>query len=162
MVDFIVNLFAPWASFYNDHELVATWIAFFHLAGLLWGGGRAVVADVVTLRSSSAEAFLREGNLRFLMASHRDVIVGLAISAITGVLMFGSDVEHYLGSWLYWVKIALVVILLLNGVFIQRTEARLGQAEQAEPAWGGARRHAWISLACWFGATLFGKLMVTG
>ena len=34
-----------WAAFYADHHAVSVTVRFFHLAGLLFGGGTALLAD---------------------------------------------------------------------------------------------------------------------
>lgn len=157
-VDFLVNFVAPWASFYADHTAVATVVAFGHLAGLVLGGGRAVVADLFALRAPTAEAFIDQGRLRFLAASHRDVLIGLSLTAATGLLLLAADLEHHAASRLYWAKMALVGLLLANGTLLRRNEA--GLAVRSDRAWQATRRHAGISLACWFAIILLGKALV--
>lgn len=157
-VDRLVNFVAPWAGIYADHTAVATAVAFVHLGGLVFGGGRAVVADLFALRAPSAVAFQERGHLRFLAASHRDVLIGLSATAASGLLFLASDLAHYLASPVYWTKMTVVGLLLTNGMLIRRNERALAAGDAA--AWGGTRRHAAISLTCWFGAIVLGKTLV--
>ena len=161
MADFLEGLFAPWARWYGDSTLLATLVGFVHLAGVLWGGGRAVVADAVLLRARDPERFAREGQLAFLVTSHRDVLIGLGLVVVSGLLLFGADVRHYFETPLYWLKMAAVVLLLLNGWGVRRTESLLAPGnESAARAWRRARLHASASLGLWFVVVLLGQGLV--
>ena len=69
MLESLASLFAPWAGFYADHTRLSTAITYSHIAALLWGGGRAVTADLLTLRSRGLNEFQAEGHLKFLKGS---------------------------------------------------------------------------------------------
>ena len=51
MVEGLIEFFAPWAKLYGDSKVIPTVVAFGHVSALLWGGGRAVAADLVALRA---------------------------------------------------------------------------------------------------------------
>ena len=162
MLESLASLFAPWAGYYADHTWLSTAITYSHIAALLWGGGRAVTADLMTLRSRGLNEFRAEGHLKFLKASHRDVLMGLTVAAISGVLMFTSDFKHFVNAPIYWAKMSSVAILLGNGVFLTRAERGLDVGGgTAEAAFAPARRHAAVSLFFWFGTTLLGLLVST-
>jgi hypothetical protein len=158
MGEWLAAIFRHWASFFGEHPAVSIGVAFVHVAGLLWGGGRAVTADLLTLRSGGRAEFLAAGHLRFLAASHRDVLRGLALTAGTGLLLFAADAQHYLETWTYWAKMAGVGLLLVNGLFLRRLEGPL-EGEGGEAAWPAARRHAGLSVVFWFVTVLLGLIV---
>jgi hypothetical protein len=61
----------------------------------------------------------------------------------------------------FWSKMALIVVLLLNGVQLQRAETALRQdRSRPEQGWRRLRRAAKASLALWFGVTLLGTALL--
>jgi hypothetical protein len=161
MTALLIRFFAPWAKLYQDVTVLATGITFLHVAGLLWGGGRAVTADTIALRTRSFEQARDTGRLALISSSHRDVLIGLAITALTGGLMFAADVKHYLFSAVYWSKMVVIGVMLINGAFIKRLEAPIALGgEGAARGWARTRRFAAVSLALWFIATLLGQALV--
>ena len=161
MVEGLIEIFAPWAKLYGDSKVIPTVVAFGHVSALLWGGGRAVAADLVALRAPSLEGYRSAGGLRFLVESHRDVLTGLVIAAITGVALSTADLKHFLSSPFYFAKLAVVFVLLGNGVFVKRYETSLQTGTGTrEGSWRGTRRHAAISLVLWFSAVLLGLALV--
>ncbi len=161
MVEGLIGFFAPWAKLYADSKWLPTGVAFIHVAALLWGGGRAVTADLLALRAPSLEGYRSSGSFRFLLESHRDVVAGLVIAALSGVALSTADLEHFLSSKLYIAKLAAVFLLLANGVLIKRYETSLQTGTgTGEGSWRGTRRHATISLVLWFSAVLLGLSLV--
>ena len=156
----LVKLVEPWATFYADSKLVATLILFGHIAALLFAGGLAVTLDCGTLRAIRMPD-LRPRQLDDLGASHRIVIAGLALSAVTGVLMFTADLEAYFVSPVYWTKMTLIVLLLANGYRMTRAEAALrAGATNVDAQWRRLRFAAVASLVLWFAIALAGVALV--
>ena len=156
----LVQLFEPWSSLYADSRLVATLVVFGHIASLMVAGGLAITFDRGTLRAVRATD-LRSRHLAELAGAHRMVIAGLAMSAVTGSLLFASDVETYFVSWSYWTKMALIVVLLANGWNMSRGEGTLRLApSDAEPGWRRMRTSAVVSLVLWFAIALAGVALV--
>ena len=161
MVEGLIAFFAPWAKLYASSKVVPTVVAFAHVSALVWGGGRAVAADLVALRAPSLDGYRSNGGLRFLVESHRDVVPGLVLAAISGIALSTADLEHFLSSRFYVAKLLVVFVLLVNGVFIKRYEASLQTGTGTEEgSWRGTRRHAVISLILWFSAVLLGLTLV--
>jgi len=161
MLAALIRSVAPWAKLYQAATALATGITFLHVAGLLWGGGRAITADAIALRTRSFERARDSGRLEIVSSSHRDVLIGLAVTAITGVLMFAADIKHYLTSPLYWGKMSVVAVMLINGAFIKRLETPLAAGgEAAARGWARTRRLAVVSLLLWFTATLLGQTLL--
>ena len=116
-----------WSAIYTDHQAVSVIVRFLHLAGILVGGGTALVADRHLLAAISRDVVARNAALALAGASHRIVVPALALMALTGVLMATADLETFLNSRLFWIKMLIVGLLLLNGgglVFAERAVAR--------------------------------------
>ena len=153
----LARLFEPWAHLYADSKLLATAVTFGHIASLLMAGGLAVTTDRATLRALRLAAAERGRHLEDLSGVHRLVVGGLALSLITGLLLFASDVETFAGSWIFWVKLTMICVLLGNGYAMTRAERSLrDDAAEASPAWARLRRAALFSVALWYAITLAG------
>lgn len=156
----LVELTAPWAAQYADSPALATAVAFLHLAGVLVGGGTALAADRATLRAVRADAAARARLLDDLAQTHRPVLLGLGVAAASGLLLLAADLEAYLGSALYWAKMALVLVLLANGAVLTRAERSLRAAGAGavpdHPAWRALGRTAHASRALWLLTLLAG------
>ena len=143
-----------WASFYANHAVVRTVVAFFHVSALVIGGGIALAADRATLVSFKRRAAGRRVRLDALPGTHGIVVAALVLVGISGVLLFAADADTYLYSRLFWIKMGLVVLLAVNGVLILAAERRLGRGDQG--AWLMLRRTALASIALWLLITLGG------
>jgi hypothetical protein len=157
----LAALAEPWANVYNDTPMLQSAVTFVHLAGLLLGGGFAIATDMATLRGARAPELERARFVADLHAAHRPVLIGLAATFASGLLMLGGDVEELLGAPVFWIKMALLALLLANGAVMQRTESRLRDA-RLEPAVGWRRLHrtAIASFALWFATLLAGTLLL--
>jgi uncharacterized membrane protein len=155
--EFLVTMFKPWNDFYGHSKVVETIVVFLHVAGLLLSGGFAIAADRGTLRAFHMDADARVQRLKELAAVHRWVITGLGIIVVSGLALLTSDIETFFPSWVFWVKMALVVMLLTNGLMMTRAEASLAKdAADTSPHWAALRRTAVTSLSLWFTITLLG------
>jgi len=155
MRDVIAGALETWASFYANHEILRTLIGFMHVGGLLAAGGLAVSADRSTLKTARLDNAARLLQLRELKDTHRIVVLGLALIVISGLLLFASDVGTFLYSKLFWIKMALVVLLLANGGLLIRAErqAEMGNAR----GWSLLIVTSSVSVALWFLTTLAGS-----
>ena len=157
----IVQFFQPWNDYYSHSKGAETVVQFLHIGGLLLAGGFAVASDRGTLRTVRGAVADPSQHLRELAAVHRWVITGLVVIVISGLAMLTADIETFFGSWIFWTKMALVALLLLNGLGLLRAETSLAKdAGQASPAWGALRRGAIVSLALWFTIAAFGVAVV--
>jgi uncharacterized membrane protein len=155
--EFLIELLKPWNEFYGHSKGAETLVVFLHTGGLLLAGGFAIASDRATLRALRLGADARVQQMKELAAVHRWVITGLGVIVISGLALLTSDIETFFGSWIYWVKMALVAMLLVNGLMMTRTEASLAKdAGDASPHWGSLRRTAVTSLTLWFTVALLG------
>ena len=131
---------------------------------MLVGGGLAIAADRATLRISHEKPGERERHLGELKAVHRPVLIALGVLFITGLGMLASDVNTFLTSPVLWVKLGLVALLVINGVVLERTEARLrrnGGTHDGPPPdlWGRLRTAAVASIALWIATLVAGTVL---
>lgn len=157
----LARLCEPWAHLYADSKLLATVVTFGHVASLLMAGGLAVATDRATLRALRLAAAERGRHLEDLSGVHRWVVSGLLLSVLTGVLLFGSDVETFWASWVFWLKMGMLGVLIVNGYLMTRAEQSLrADAAEASPAWTRLRRAALISVGLWYAITFAGVALV--
>lgn len=150
----VPHLVARWAHVYSDAKAVGTIVTWTHFAGVLLGGGFAVVADRAGLGlSARAPAEPRAVSA----AVHRWVVAGLVLIFASGILMVLADVGTYLTSVVFWIKMALVAALLINGYGRSRAEAahREGVAQWRRRL----RRTSIISLVLWFVILLISTIL---
>jgi hypothetical protein len=138
----LTDTVAWWASAYGDHRILSVSIRFLHIVGLVLGGGTAMITDRAILRGARGGADDRVSAMASLHRSHRTVVPALVLVVATGVMLSAADLSTFFASPIYWVKLALVALLLVNG-------AGLVAAERL-----AARRDAWRRLAFGSAASL--------
>lgn len=159
--DSIVQLLKPWNHFYSHSKAAETIVQALHIGGVLMAGGLAIAADRSTLRALRTPASDRVFPMRELAAVHRWVLTGLVVVVISGLGMLTADVETFFGSWIYWTKMALVVVLLINGLMITRLENELhADPGERSPYWPRLRARSITSIVLWFTITVFGVSLV--
>jgi hypothetical protein len=157
----LVNLLKPWADFYSHSKAAETVVTFLHIGGLLLAGGLAIAADRASLRALRLPVGQRETQMRELAAVHRWVLTGLTFVVVSGLLLLTADIETFFGSWIYWTKMGLVVLLLINGLIMTRVENGLAvDASDASPHWRTLKRTSVSSLVLWFSITFAGLALV--
>jgi uncharacterized membrane protein len=157
----LARLAEPWNSLYSDNKIVSATVVFLHLVPLLLAGGAALSADRATLRASRGSAEDRLRQLGELARVHALVLGGLALSFISGVLLFLADVDEFLGSPFFWVKLGLIGLLLLNGFMMTRTERALAGGGNETTLWARLRTIAVLSVTLWIVTTLAGVVLMT-
>jgi hypothetical protein len=164
IVHTVAHLLAPWQSAYSDSKVISTAVTSVHLLALLFSGGLAVAADRATLLALRGSPGDRRRQLAALRDVHGPVLIALAVLFGSGVLLAAADVETFASSPLFWGKLALVALLLVNGVVLQRTETSLRRSLDAELApttlWRRLRVSTWLSIALWATTTLAGAALV--
>ena len=130
-------------------------VSFSHVAALILSGGTAVAMDRATLQASVADGPTRERQLDALDGAHRTIINGLALVLASGFLLLAADVDTFLRSGLFWMKMALVALLIVNGVRLRRAAGGARHYDD-EPSWQSVRLASFSSLALWLATTLAG------
>lgn len=159
LVATVAALADPWAKIFSHSKPVSAGVLFLHLAPLVFAAGAAFTADRATLRAVRAGATDRARQLQEIALTHRVVLGGLALSFASGVLLFLSDVETFAGSPFFYIKLALVGLLLLNGFLMTRTEQALMTSGDDTALWGRMRTIALVSAVLWLATTLAGVVL---
>jgi hypothetical protein len=155
----------PWQRLVSHSTTVSTALLFAHLGALVAGGGLALAADLATWRLRDAEPDERARHLAELARTHRPVVVALGLSFVSGGLLFLADVEAFASSLVFWSKMALIVLLLANGLLMTRLERTLhaGRADASAGAgdslWRRRRASACASAILWYGVLLAGTAL---
>lgn len=144
-----------WEHLYSHSAVLRTLIGFAHIAGLVIGGGMAIVADRATLRAYR-RGDDRRAELDTIRSAHRIVIGGLAVVAISGALLLAADLDTYLHSRIFWIKMGLVALLLINGAALSRFARR---ADTDDRRWRQLAYAAGVSLSLWLLTTLTGAAL---
>jgi predicted tellurium resistance membrane protein TerC len=151
------HLLESWSSLYANHAALRTAIEFTHIGGLVAGGGCAITADLATITAAREGPGARTTHLDLLRKTHRIIVLGLAALFVSGVLLFAADVETYWYSRIFWLKMALIVFLLMNGAWLLLVER---QANAGDPrSWARLHYTATASLVFWFLTTLAGAAL---
>jgi uncharacterized membrane protein len=155
----LARLVEPWNSLYGDSKAISSAVIFLHLVPLVLAGGAAVVADRATIRASRGADEDRTRQLTELSRTHTIVLGGLALSFASGVLLFLSDVDSFLRSPFFWIKLGLVGLLLANGFVMTRTEKALAAGGEGGALWNRLRTISMLSLTLWLATTLAGVVL---
>jgi hypothetical protein len=148
-----------WAHLYSDSKVLSAAVAYVHLSGILVAGGFAIVTDrasILLLRQAEPD-YSRE--LPRLEGVHAWVLGGLAVVAVSGLLMLLADLHTYLTSLLFWTKMALIAVLLANGWVRMRAEHLLRDGMTSRRAL--FRRTSLVSVGLWFAVLLAGAFLST-
>ncbi len=151
------SVLESWASIYSNSSSLRTLVGFAHVAGLVGGGGCAIVADRATLRTAKRPIAERLPQLAVIRDAHRVVLAGLALVAVSGVLLFAADADTFVHSRLFWIKMGLVALLVVNGAVLRQGERRAAAGDVR--AWRPLTRAAALSLVLWFVITLAGAAL---
>ncbi|MDB4883071.1 MAG: hypothetical protein JWL95_1837 [Gemmatimonadetes bacterium] len=153
----LADFVAPWARFFSHSKTAATIVTFLHIAPIVVGGGVAISLDRVALRLRHDEPGARERFLAELGSVHRLVLSSLALSLLSGLALLASDLDTFLPSWVFWIKMGLIVALLANGAMMQRLERALaGSGGGTADQWARLRGTSIASLFLWLAITLAG------
>ncbi|WP_205042104.1 DUF6644 family protein [Rhodoligotrophos defluvii] len=124
-----------------------------HILGLVLLAGSIIVLDLRLLgfvRSIDAAALSR---LVTPLA-----IAGFIIQLISGSLLFAADARAIAGNAVFWIKMILLGLAILNaGLFRRLWNARLPDWERKAPAL--ARAQAVLSIGLWIGVAAAGRLI---
>ena len=129
---------------------------------LFLGGGLAVAADRMTLRVPVGDVDRRRAQLREVSVVHPLVLVAIVLLFASGVLLAAADVETFLPSPVFWTKLTLVTLLVVNGALLTRVEHRLTSLTGDQPPGVGDREWARVRLFSIFSVLLWTATAVVG
>jgi hypothetical protein len=149
-----------WSSLYSNSPALRSVVSFLHVGGLVSGGGYAIATDLGTLKAIRLGRGTLALELDRLGAAHRIVIGSLAVVLASGLLLMLADLDAYLESTAFWIKMALIVCLAINGAAM----IRAGASAKRDDARVVARLRfvAIASLALWMATTFMGAVLPNG
>lgn len=159
----LAHWLAPWQSAYSGSKVLETAVTAVHLIALLFGGGLAVAADRAMLRALGAGPAARDTALQAIQATHRPVVIALAVSFLSGLALASADVNTFANSPVFLIKLTLVALLCSNGLFLLVTERALqlhGTADAGTPLWRRLRVATWLSITLWTSVVVAGTTLV--
>ena len=145
-----------WASLYSNSAVLRSGLSFAHLGGLVASAGPAIAADRVLLRAVRRGHDAVTEELRAMRTTHILVVSGLAAVTVSGVLLMLADLDSYLQSTAFWIKMALIVALTLNGLVLVRADRLVALGPRGLST---LRAASIVSLILWFATTLAGAVL---
>jgi Ca2+/Na+ antiporter len=157
------HILAPWQSVYSDSKVISTCVVGAHVLAMFIGGGFAIAADRHTLQAIRADAAERTRQLFELHEIHRPVLISMAVMLITGVMLAAADVKTFATAPMFWIKIALVVSLIVNGGVLTKAEESLRNGGMGPDVlnrkWERLRSVSWMSLVLWSATLIAGVIL---
>ena len=128
-------------------------ILFLHTLGLAMVAGVSIAMDLWILRGATAGAPLH------LLGLTRTMWLGFGINLVSGVALLLAYPAKALTNWVFYLKMALVLIAVYVAVRINREIATRSGAGAVLTMAFDARRWAVVSLLLWAAATVTGRLL---
>ena len=151
------QLIDTWTSFFSNHAMLRTTIAFIHVGGLMAAGGCAITADLATIEAVREGPIGRNSQMHVLKRTHQIIVAGLFALVLSGALLFAADAETFMYSRIFWLKMALMGTLVFNGVMMLAGERKVQRGDAR--AWRELHNIAAASLVLWFLTTLAGAAL---
>jgi len=145
-----------WASVYANSSAIRTVLGFAHVAGLIIGGGSAIAIDRSVLATARRNPSKLRVQVPTIQNAHSLVLASLAVVMSSGLLLAAADTETFLHSRLFWLKMALVGLLMVNGACMRLAERA---AIARRPQWKPLAVTAAASITLWLLTTLAGAAL---
>jgi uncharacterized membrane protein len=152
----LIDFTSPWADFMKHSKMAKTIVLFLHIAPIVVGGGIAIGLDRLSLRLSKGDAPDRDRHLAELARTHNLVIYALAVSIISGLGLVAAEIDNFPTSWIFWVKMGFIVILLANGLRMKSIETSMERNGPTEADWLRLHTVALASITLWMTITFLG------
>lgn len=155
----------PWQKLYAHSTIVATLVLFGHVGGLFVAGALTFSTESGALRLDPADDGERRRYVRIASRARRAIAVALCVAVISGLLLFLADLEAFVVSPVFWVKMLLVAALLVNAVAASRLDAHLlrdgSTTARHDGRWRRRRASAWATAVLWFVLVLSGSALAS-
>jgi hypothetical protein len=161
--DRIVEWCAPWNDLFSHSSLISGTVVGLHIMALVIGGGLALAADRMTLRVDAGDAAARRMQLREVRSVHTIVLGGVVVLFASGVALAAADVETFLPSPIFWTKLVLSVLLVVNGALLTRSEQVFDvdgrSSELDDRLWTRVRLLSMSSVFLWVATAVVGIVL---
>jgi hypothetical protein len=120
--------------------------------------GMSLVAGGAAMISLALLGLWPKTPLRPLERVFPYMMAGFCVNAFTGLSIFMKDASVYSRNWDFWIKLVFIALGMVLLVRIRRQVFKDPDLD-LRPVTPAARRLAWASLVCWFGAICAGRLI---
>ncbi len=100
-------------------QLIKVPMTIAHVLSVVLGMGAALVSDAL-FSFYSKDKKLNETEIYTLSILSKIVFYGLILITITGTCIFLSDIEKYINSTKFLIKMSILLVLLVNGYFLNK------------------------------------------
>jgi hypothetical protein len=164
-IERIAQWCAPWNDLFSHSSIVSGSVTGLHIMALVIGGGLAIAADRMTLRVANGDVAARRAQISEVRAVHSIVLAGIVLLFVSGVLLAASDVETFLPSPVFWIKLGFVALLVVNGAVLTMTERRITGGHGGEfpdiddRTWARVRLLSVLSVFLWTSTAVAGIVL---
>lgn len=157
----------PWRRAFSTSVVISTGVLFTHVASLVFAGGLSFAADRPSLLSVARSSPEAEHELAARLANRQFAIRALVAVALSGLLLFLSDVNSFVHLETFWLKMGLVVLVITNSLLAQRLDRRTYSAgpvtvRRNAQRMARSRVHARVSMVLWLLTILAGTAIISG
>ena len=173
MLETLTTLVQPWADLYASSTVISTAVLVVHVLAMFVAGGMAIGADRAILRAVPGSGEGARSVVADLAVTHTVVLRALAVTFVSGVALFTSDVATFAVSKVYWAKMLTVAALLANGLRLRRFEAAVMRPLANVPLyttempvafpmkdWSKVRSAAAVSMTLWCTVVVLGVILM--
>ena len=133
----------------TDH-LVGAGLQIFHVIGLI-----LFLASLVLISLRLLGWVLQEQTVRQIAGdASRLMWIGLAVTALSGTLMFVATPKLYFYNWAFGLKMLLVLVAVVVQAAMFR---RVAKSDSPNPTF--ARTSVALSITCWFAVAFAGRMI---
>lgn len=161
----LLTALQPWADLYAQSGWLPLVFLTTHVLSLVVAAGVALAVDRRVLRVTTASvddaAPSTAALLDELTDAHPLVMRALAITLLSGIAMATADLGTYATSRVFWSKMGLVALLLVNGQLMRHAERQLAERQLAAESMRMAalRSSALRSVLLWGGIIVLGVVV---
>lgn len=163
----LLTALQPWADLYAQSGWLPLVFLTTHVLSLVVAAGVALAVDRRVLRATTASVDVAAPSTAALLDeltdAHPLVMRALAITLLSGIAMATADLGTYATSRVFWSKMGLVALLLVNGQLMRRAERQLAERQLAErPLAAESMRMAALRSSALRSVLLWGGIIVLG
>ena len=120
--------------------------------------GMSIVAGLSTMLDLALLGFWPKAPVKPLERLYPLMWVGFGINAVTGTVLLIADAVTKLTNWDFYIKMVFVFVGM-GVLYVMRKKVFDDPQLDQGPVPASAKRLAWTSLVCWFGAITAGRLL---
>src|ERR1700722_16552958 len=122
-----------WASKVDDSVPVAVVFEIIHYFSMFLLVGSIVMVDLRLMGFASRRRSISEVSAQFFPM----MWAAMAVNFFSGFVMFASDATTFAPNWVFHIKLAVIFLAVVFGIFVQWQARKWGKEDAPSiPAWG--------------------------